>query len=67
MTRKVGGGILQGDMSPLLFVLCIDPLSRKLNDKYRKVAIHSGETTYTSNHLLFIDDLKLLATCAQQS
>lgn len=63
MNKKVERGILQGDsLSPLLFVLCMDPLSRKLNEKYPKVAIQCGETSHATNHLLFIDDLKLLAT-----
>ncbi|KAL6120427.1 hypothetical protein NUSPORA_02847 [Nucleospora cyclopteri] len=40
----------------------MDPLSRKLNGKYPKVAAHSEDGTYACNHLLFIDDLKLLAS-----
>ena len=55
-------GILQGDsMSPLLFVLCLEPLSRKLNKAYETVPIEEGERWYSTNHLLFIDDIKLLA------
>ncbi|KAL6120304.1 hypothetical protein NUSPORA_02982 [Nucleospora cyclopteri] len=40
----------------------MDPLSRKLNGKYPKVAAHSEDGTYACNHLLFIDDLKPLAS-----
>ena len=58
--KKVEKGILQGDhLSPLLFVLCMDPLSRKLNTNFPKVEMKLEEETYTSNHLLFIDDLKI--------
>ncbi|KAL6120577.1 hypothetical protein NUSPORA_02671 [Nucleospora cyclopteri] len=62
LKKRVARGILQGDsLSPLLFVLCMDPMSRKLNGKYPKVTAHSEDGTYACNHLLFIDDLKLLA------
>ncbi|KAL0265726.1 UNVERIFIED_CONTAM: hypothetical protein PYX00_011441 [Menopon gallinae] len=55
-------GILQGDsMSPLLFVLCMEPLSRGLNKTYETVPVEKGERWYSTNHLLFIDDIKLLA------
>lgn len=48
---------------PLLFVFfyLFGVLSRKLNEKYPKVAIHLENISHTTNHLLFIDDLKLLA------
>jgi len=63
LDKRVERGILQGDsLSPLLFVLCIDPLSRKLNMSYPMVAVHCNEISHSTNHLLFIDDLKLLAT-----
>ncbi|TBU10069.1 reverse transcriptase, partial [Hamiltosporidium tvaerminnensis] len=59
---KIDRGILQGDsLSPLLFVLCMDPLSRKLNEKYTKVTVQTDAESHSTNHLLFIDDLKLLA------
>ena len=37
----------------------MDPLSRKLNATYPKVAIKTDNEHYVTNHLLFIDDLKL--------
>ncbi|TBU12792.1 reverse transcriptase, partial [Hamiltosporidium tvaerminnensis] len=62
MSKKIDRGILQGDsLSPLLFVLCMDPLSRKLNEKYTKVTVQTDAESIFTNHLLFIDDLKLLA------
>ncbi|EQB59819.1 hypothetical protein NAPIS_ORF02647 [Vairimorpha apis BRL 01] len=62
LTKKIERGILQGDsLSPLLFVLCMDPLSRKLNSKYPKVGVQTDDKRFVTNHLLFIDDLKLLA------
>ncbi len=53
-------GIFQGDsLSPLLFVLCLIPLTLIL----RKVAAFYewGDKEFRVNHLLFMDDLKLFA------
>ena len=53
-------GIFQGDsLSPLLFVLCMIPLTLTL----RKVAASYewGNKEFRINHLLFMDDLKLFA------
>ncbi|TBU12087.1 reverse transcriptase, partial [Hamiltosporidium tvaerminnensis] len=62
MSKKIDRGILQGGcLSPLLFVLCMDPLSRKLNEKYPKVTVQTDAESYSTNHIFFIDDLKLLA------
>ncbi|KAF7684153.1 Retrovirus-related Pol polyprotein from type-1 retrotransposable element R2 [Astathelohania contejeani] len=61
-SKKIERGILQGDsLSPLLFVLCIDPLSRRLNERYPKVVVHAEEASHATNHLLFIDNPKLLS------
>ncbi|XP_029654655.1 uncharacterized protein LOC115228141 [Octopus sinensis] len=68
--RKIGSvkltrGILQGDsLSPLLFVMVMDPLSRILNSKFPKLQINQEDLnmlTYSTNHLFFIDDLKIFA------
>ncbi|KAI4293398.1 hypothetical protein PAPHI01_2672 [Pancytospora philotis] len=63
LEKRVERGILQGDtLSPLLFALCLDPLSRALNSKYPKPEIDAGTgRTHGVNHLLFVDDLKLFA------
>ena len=54
----VNRGIFQGDsLSPLLFVVCMIPLSlllRKVNASYEW-----SKGTFKINHLLFMDDLKL--------
>lgn len=63
MQRKINRGILQDDsLSPLLFVLCIGSLSRRLNEKFPSVNIAVNDSSFSINHLLFIDDLKLLST-----
>ena len=58
-------GIFQGDsLSPLLFVLCMVPLSlilRKINAYYEW-----GKKEYKLNHLLYMDDLKLFAKSEEQ-
>ena len=62
MSKKIERGILQGDsLSPLLFVLCMDPLSRQLNGLYPKVSVKTDYGYHNTNHLLFIDDLKLIS------
>ncbi|KAM0684824.1 hypothetical protein COBT_003969, partial [Conglomerata obtusa] len=40
----------------------MDPLSRKLNEKFPAVKIDTGNASFRTNHLLFIDDLKLFST-----
>ncbi|KAK1347930.1 hypothetical protein LUQ84_002626 [Hamiltosporidium tvaerminnensis] len=61
MSKKLREGFCRRYFSPILFVLCIDLLSRKLNEKYTKVTVRIDATFYSTNHLLFIDDLELLA------
>ena len=63
---NVKRGIFQGDsLSPLLFVLCMVPLSlilKKVNACYKW-----GKKEYKVNHLLFMDDLKLYAKSEEQT
>ena len=62
LAKKVERGILQGDsLSPLLFVLCVDPLSRALNARFPVLTVPAGDEHHVCNHLLFVDDLKLFA------
>ena len=52
LEKKIDREILQGDsLSPLLFVLCMDSLSRKLNTIYPKVVIKTEAENYVTNHL----------------
>ena len=63
LEKYIRRGILQGDsLSPLLFVLCLDPLSRMLTADFPQLTIQTDAGAFCSNHLLFVDDLKLLAT-----
>lgn len=61
-------GIFQGDsLSPLLFCLTIDPLSKLLNGSgtgYNLAGRRKNPET-TINHLLYMDDLKLFANSEQ--
>ena len=53
-------GIFQGDsLSPLLFVVCVLPLTHILRDA--APGYHFASNGQKVNHLLFIDDLKLYA------
>jgi Reverse transcriptase (RNA-dependent DNA polymerase) len=62
LEKSVARGILQGDsLSPLLFVLFVDPLSRQLNGIHKKVNVSTESAMYSTNHLLFLDDQKLMA------
>ena len=65
---KIKRGIFQGDsLSPLLFCLTIDPLSKLL--KKQNIGYNIGKIRGDDamkqlvSHLLFMDDLKLYADC----
>ena len=54
---KLQNGILQGDtMSPLLFILALDPLMNKLDEEIIGVKINENEKL---NKLIYMDDLKV--------
>ena len=61
---KIKRGIFQGDsLSPLLFCLSIDPLSRLLNSKDEGYNLSPrGQEVQKIGHLLYMDDLKLYAS-----
>jgi hypothetical protein len=56
-------GIIQGDaLSPLLFVITMEPLSRILDRYCEKLPMTDNVNSLIKrNHLIFIDDVKLLA------
>ena len=59
---KIRRGIFQEDsLSPLLFVLSIDPLSRILNklETGYNMRKRNQDDQFTINHQLYMDDLKL--------
>ena len=61
----INRGIFQGDsLSPLLFVLCMVPLSLVL--RRSKVGYEWGGRECKINHLLFMDDLKLFGKSYEQ-
>ena len=58
-------GIFQGDsLSPLLFVLCMVPLTWLL--RRARTGYEWGDKGFKVNHLLFMDDLKLFAKSKNQ-
>ena len=58
-------GIFQGDsLSPLLFALCMAPLTWLLTRG--KNGYEWGNKGFRLNHLLFLDDLKLFAKSKNQ-
>ncbi|KAG0435770.1 LINE-1 retrotransposable element ORF2 protein [Dictyocoela muelleri] len=57
-------GILQGDsLSPLLYVIAMEPISRFINQNDKSTPnIMVGDKYININHLFYIDDLKLFST-----
>jgi hypothetical protein len=62
---KIHCGIFQGDsLSPLLFCICLIPLTGRLN---RLSTVYEEHTTETKiSHLLYMDDLKLIAKSEEE-
>ena len=57
---KIQSGIFQGDsLSPLLFCICLIPLTEQLNRLNTGYEEHTTKTKIS--HLLYMDDLKLIA------
>ena len=62
---KVNRGIFQGDsLSPLLFVVCMIPISLVLRKV--KAVYEWGRKEFSVNHLLYMDDIKLYGKSEEQ-
>jgi hypothetical protein len=62
---KIQCGIFQGDsLSPLLFCICVLPLTEQLNKLNTGYEEHTTKTKIF--HLLYIDDLKLIAKSEEE-
>jgi hypothetical protein len=61
---KLQCGIFQGDwLPPLLFCICLIPRIEQLNRLNKRYVEHTTKTKIS--HLLYIDDLKLIAKSAE--
>ena len=61
----VNRGIFQGhSLSPLIFIICLIPLSLPLRKV--KASYEWGRKEFQLNHLLFMDDLKLFGKSEDQ-
>jgi hypothetical protein len=62
---KIECGIFQGDsLSPLLFCVCLIPLTEQLNRLNTGYEEHTTKTNIS--HLLYMDDLKLIAKSEEE-
>jgi hypothetical protein len=62
---KIECGIFQGDsLSPLLFCICLIPLTEQLNTLNTGYEEHTTKTKIS--HLLYMDDLKLIAKSEEE-
>jgi hypothetical protein len=63
--NKVQCGIFQGGtLSPLLFCTCLIPLTEQLNSLNTGYEQHTTQTKIS--HLLYMDDLKLIAKSEEE-
>jgi len=59
-TIVIRRGIFQGDtLSPLLFCLCLNPISFELNQSSLGYHLQCDESSVTVNHSWYMDDVKL--------
>ena len=57
---KINNGILQGDtMSPLLFILSIDPILNEIDNIIKGIEIKKDNKNIRINKLVYMDDLKI--------
>ena len=66
---NVERGIIQGDsLSPLLFVLSIDILSKQLDKQINKLSIkmNGEEKQVQLNHILYMDDLNIITNSLEE-
>jgi hypothetical protein len=62
---KINRGIFQGDsLSPLLFCIVLIPLTHKLNRSKCGYQVYGTERKI--NHLLYMDDLKLIGRSEEE-
>jgi hypothetical protein len=62
---KINRGIFQGDsLSPLLFCIAVIPLTYELNRSKRGYQVYGTEKKI--NHLLYMDDLKLIGRSEEE-
>ena len=62
---KIQCGMFQGDsLSPLLFCICLLPLTKQLNMLNTGYKEHTTKTKIF--HLLYMDDLKLIAESEEE-
>ena len=62
---KIQSGIFQGDsLSPLLFCICLIALTEQLNRLNTGCEEHTTKTKIS--HLLYMDDLKLIAKSEEE-
>ena len=62
---KIQRGIFQGDsLSPLLFCICLIPLTEQVNRLNTGYEEHTTKTKIS--HLLYMDDLKLIAKSEEE-
>jgi len=62
---KIQCGIFQGDsLSPLLFFICLIPLTEQLNRLNIGYEKHTTKTKIS--HLLYVDDMKLIAKSEEE-